>query len=158
MLLTLASAVFLGFESLGTSDHILLSQIWEFHFRCLLRFAGSRWRYSTPPPHECQLNSNLVPLVTPRHGPRRKHFSLLSLIIAVGTCLFAKPLFSNGCCIFSYSAVVAYQRALFIESLLSNGSVCYGVKTDFKAIVLEGVDWINRIYVGTNSRLLWARL
>jgi hypothetical protein len=32
-------------------DHILLSQIWDFPFRRLLRLAASRWRYSTPPPH-----------------------------------------------------------------------------------------------------------
>jgi hypothetical protein len=46
-----ARAVFLGSESLGTRDHILLSQTWDFPFRRLLRLAGSRWRYSTPPPH-----------------------------------------------------------------------------------------------------------
>jgi hypothetical protein len=46
---------FLGSESLGTRDHILLSQIWDFPFRCLLRLAGSRWRYSNPPPHRCFL-------------------------------------------------------------------------------------------------------
>jgi hypothetical protein len=51
MLLVLASAVFLGSESLGTWEHILLSHIWDFPFRRLLRLAGSRWRYSTPPPH-----------------------------------------------------------------------------------------------------------
>jgi hypothetical protein len=51
MLLALASAVFLGSGSLGTDDHILLSQIWDSPFRRLLRLAGSRWRYSTPPPH-----------------------------------------------------------------------------------------------------------
>jgi hypothetical protein len=51
MLLALASAVFLGSESLGIIDHILLSQIWDFPFRRLLRLAGSWWRYSTPPPH-----------------------------------------------------------------------------------------------------------
>jgi hypothetical protein len=51
MLLALASAVFLGSESLGTRDHILLSQIWDFPFRRLLRLAESRWGYSTPPPH-----------------------------------------------------------------------------------------------------------
>jgi hypothetical protein len=50
-LLALASAVILGSESLGTRDHILLSYIWDFPFRRLLRLAGSRWRYSTPPPH-----------------------------------------------------------------------------------------------------------
>jgi hypothetical protein len=53
MLLALASRVFLRSESLGISDHILLSQIWDFHFRRLLRLAGSRWRYSTPPPDGC---------------------------------------------------------------------------------------------------------
>jgi hypothetical protein len=51
MLLVLASAVFLGSESLGSRDHILLSQFWAFPFRRLLLLAGSRWKYSTPPPH-----------------------------------------------------------------------------------------------------------
>jgi hypothetical protein len=51
MLLVLASAVFLGSDFLGTRDRILLYQILDFPFRRLLRLAGSRWRYSTPPPH-----------------------------------------------------------------------------------------------------------
>jgi hypothetical protein len=50
-LLALASAVILGSEPRGTRNHILLSQIRDFLFRFLLRLAGSRWRYSTPPPH-----------------------------------------------------------------------------------------------------------
>jgi hypothetical protein len=37
MLLALASVVFLGSESRGTRDNILLSQIWDFPFRRLLR-------------------------------------------------------------------------------------------------------------------------
>jgi hypothetical protein len=53
MLLALASVVVLGSESLGTRDHILLSQMWDFPFPRLLRLAGSRWRHSTPPPHGC---------------------------------------------------------------------------------------------------------
>jgi hypothetical protein len=61
MLLALASAVLLGSEALWSRDHILLSQIWDFPVRRLLRLAGSRWRYSTPPPHRlnCQLKSKL---------------------------------------------------------------------------------------------------
>jgi hypothetical protein len=51
MLLALASAVFLGSESLGTHDHILLSQIWDIPFRRLLRLAGSRCKYLIPPTH-----------------------------------------------------------------------------------------------------------
>jgi hypothetical protein len=35
MLLVLANVVFLGSESLGTRDHILLSQIWDFPFHRL---------------------------------------------------------------------------------------------------------------------------
>jgi hypothetical protein len=45
------SIVFQGSEFLGTRDHILLSQILDFRFRRLLRLAGSRGRYSNPPPH-----------------------------------------------------------------------------------------------------------
>jgi hypothetical protein len=52
MLLALSSAVFPCSESLRTRDHILLSQIWDFPFRRLLRLTGLRWRYSTPPPQE----------------------------------------------------------------------------------------------------------
>jgi hypothetical protein len=51
MLLALASTVIYGCESRRTLDHILLSQIRDFPFRRLLRLAGPRWRYSTPPPH-----------------------------------------------------------------------------------------------------------
>jgi hypothetical protein len=49
MLVALASADIL--RSRGTRYHILLSQIRDFPFRRLLRLAGSRWRYSIPPPH-----------------------------------------------------------------------------------------------------------
>jgi hypothetical protein len=38
MLLALASVVFLGSEPLGTRDHILLPQIWDFLFRLLHRY------------------------------------------------------------------------------------------------------------------------
>jgi hypothetical protein len=55
MLLALASIAFLGLESLWTRDDILLSQIWDFPFRRLLRLKGSRWRYSNPPPHGFEL-------------------------------------------------------------------------------------------------------
>jgi hypothetical protein len=74
MLLALASAVFLGSESLGTGDHILLSQIWDFPFRRLLRLAGSRWRfrpclhtgYSTTT-NRAEQSSSILP-ATSQHG------------------------------------------------------------------------------------------
>jgi hypothetical protein len=49
--LAFASAVIIGSESHRTRDHILRPHIWDFPFRHLLRLAGSRWRYSIPPPH-----------------------------------------------------------------------------------------------------------
>jgi hypothetical protein len=51
LLLALASAVILEFESLGTRDHILLSHIRDLPSRRLLWLRGLRWRYSTLPPH-----------------------------------------------------------------------------------------------------------
>jgi hypothetical protein len=60
LLLALASAVIFGSESHRTRDHILLSHIRDFPFRCLLRLAVSRWRYSTPPPHGSILNLSLM--------------------------------------------------------------------------------------------------
>jgi hypothetical protein len=73
LLLALASAVIFGSESRRTHGHILLSQIRDFPFRRLLRLAGSRWRYSTPPPHGSDWIAPVVFFLTPRHGPQRKY-------------------------------------------------------------------------------------
>jgi hypothetical protein len=85
MLMALDSAIFFGSQSRGTRDHILLSQIWDFSFRRLLRLAVTvevfnpastrvwepyfffLWRYS---PH---LGLGLPPWNFPFH------FSLLDL-------------------------------------------------------------------------------
>jgi hypothetical protein len=72
LLLALASAVILWSLPLWTRDHILLSQIWDFPFRRFLRLAGSRWRYSTLPPHrsaDCRAeqSSSILP-ATSQHG------------------------------------------------------------------------------------------
>jgi hypothetical protein len=50
MMLVVTSVVLLGSESLGTRYYLLLSQIWDFPFRRLLRLTGSRWSYANPPP------------------------------------------------------------------------------------------------------------
>jgi hypothetical protein len=51
LLLTLASTVILGYKFRGMCDHILLSQITDFPFHCLLQLTGLQWRYLTPPSH-----------------------------------------------------------------------------------------------------------
>jgi hypothetical protein len=103
MLLALSSAVFLGSESLGTRNRIILPQIWNFHFRRLLRLAGSPWRYSTPPPHGSWLIVPNVLVIKSRHGPHRKHRFLLLLSYSL-PCersqfirLISRWLYSNGC-------------------------------------------------------------
>jgi hypothetical protein len=90
MLLVLASVVFLGSEFLGTRDHILLSQIWDFPFRRLLRLAGSRWRYSNLPPH----GRSSPRAIGPARTAQKMSFSLFHVAVNVSTELFP----SNGCC------------------------------------------------------------
>jgi hypothetical protein len=73
LLLVLASEVILGSESRGTRDHNLLFQIWYFPFCCLLRLAGLRWRYSTPPPLGFHHASRSTTLVINSHEPNTEH-------------------------------------------------------------------------------------
>jgi hypothetical protein len=93
MLLALASAIFLWSEPLRSRDHILLSHIWDVPFRRLLRLAGSRWRYSTPP-----LNWTTSPCYIARHGPHSKrHFHYCVFSRCRGNNVSTKLLPSNGC-------------------------------------------------------------
>jgi hypothetical protein len=63
LLLAFARAVILGPKSRRTWDYILLSHIRDSHFRRLLRLAGSRWRYSKPPPHGSTSNARINSLL-----------------------------------------------------------------------------------------------
>jgi hypothetical protein len=45
----------------------------DFPFRRLLRLAGSRWRYSTPPPNGFSSFRVKCDVIQPRVGPNRKH-------------------------------------------------------------------------------------
>jgi hypothetical protein len=52
-----------------------------FLFRRLLRLAGLRWRYSTPPQHAITLSFFwLCPIINPRHEPHGKHCLLLLMM------------------------------------------------------------------------------
>jgi hypothetical protein len=90
LLLDLDSAVIHGSEARGTRDHILLSQIRDYPFRRLLRLAGLRWRYSTPPAHGISFVTELnSPFITSRRTeqrqpPRTVHL-LMRLFAAAGT-------------------------------------------------------------------------
>jgi hypothetical protein len=121
MLLALASVVFLGSESHGTRVNLLLSQIWDFRFRRLLRLAGSRWRYSTPPPYGLGLfiqfcSTYIVSMQThikhircPTKNicvPHRKH------LLCCQECVFIGLLRSNeSTCHIIYNTYTTYARA-----------------------------------------------
>jgi hypothetical protein len=83
LLLILASAVILGSESLGTRNHILLSQIWDFPFRPLLRLAGIWWRYLTMPStrdgHQYQYKMRYVNQTQHKPSARVKKYTLWAL-------------------------------------------------------------------------------
>jgi hypothetical protein len=100
LLLVLASAVILRSESLGTRDHILLSQIQGFPFCRLLRISGLRWRYSTSPPHGRTIFLSLHIEHVIRHGSYRKHQSNSSVVmrvfIAAEMCLSSICLITLG--------------------------------------------------------------
>jgi hypothetical protein len=90
MPLELASAVIFG-ESRGTRDHILLSQIRDFNFCRLLRLAGLRWRYSTPPPHR-----GLNPLATNFRFIASGRTPWKTRATCYQDCVFTAPLPSIG--------------------------------------------------------------
>jgi hypothetical protein len=119
MLLALASAVFLGSESLGTRNHTLLSQIWDFHFRRLLRLAGSRWRYSTPPPHGFELVNLIVFLSTCVQDNSLARTTsktpFLYCCVRVRVCgnIFTEPFLRNGRLFFHLLHSNGCSRCLF---------------------------------------------
>jgi hypothetical protein len=79
-----------------------------FPFRRLLRLAGLRWRYSTPPPHGIIENT----IVSSRHyrtdhlentASQPLHCCMLR-ICCLATGVFAEPLLSNGCLCWLHSS------------------------------------------------------
>jgi hypothetical protein len=122
LLLALASAVILGSASLGTRDHIILSQIRDFPFRGLLRIAGLRWRYSSPPPHGMPLNLSLNSILRSslyNLGVDLQKTPSLNNSSIVGRCrwnVFTDQLPSNGRLLwFNYSGYQATCHSMFVS-------------------------------------------
>jgi hypothetical protein len=92
-------------------SHFRVQVSWDFWSYFTL--SDSRHPFSSPPTtrrgtvevfvpastRDCRISLDLSCLITSRHGPRRSHrFPLFFYpIFAVETCLFEKPLLSNGC-------------------------------------------------------------
>jgi hypothetical protein len=87
LLLALASAVILGSESRGTRDHILFSQIRDFPFRCFLRLASLRRRYSTPPPRWLNRSADCLQDNSSARTPRKSLSSSVTDVFLQLRCL-----------------------------------------------------------------------
>jgi hypothetical protein len=130
LLALLARAVFLGSESLETRVHILLSKIWDFPLRRLLRLAGSRWRYSIPPPHGLRYLRYInisdirlilfrsVSLIYSRGGPNGKR-RLSTIRMGVYHSFAWKWT--------SYCWTVCFCGNVFTKPLPSNRSICLNI-------------------------------
>jgi hypothetical protein len=87
-------------EYLGTRDHILLSQIWDFPFRRLLRLVGSRWKYSTPASTRVTLSVILGISLYGRGTDHTENTSSGLYLLLWRHCIcgnvFTEPLLRNG--------------------------------------------------------------
>jgi hypothetical protein len=107
LLLALASADIFGSDSHGTCDHNLLSQIRDFPFRCLLRLAGLRWRYSTPP-----LLPNELPFISLKIS-----FIVLRASVATGMCVHRNSCPAMFC--FALLLQISRQRPVVTDTRLA---------------------------------------
>jgi hypothetical protein len=109
---------FSGPSPLGLETYILLSQIWDFPFRRLLRFAGSRWRYSTPPPHGSTPQLVWGPRYISSGRTQEKtsfpnnSFIVAFVFVSTGTCLPSRCLEIS---IYSGSTIPAFRPHITIH-------------------------------------------
>jgi hypothetical protein len=131
---------FSGPSPLGLAT-VFYCLIWNFPFRRLLRLAGLRWRYSTPPPHAflteySQLNPSLN-----QFSPNRKHLFQQYLYC----CVFIDPLLING---FLYCCVRVLFRGKFlpIRCLSMNVYSCFAIPAFRRRVTILTVNNFGVLY------------
>jgi hypothetical protein len=131
LLLAIASAVIVGSESRWTRNHILLLQIRDFHFRRVLRLAGLRWRYLTPPPHG--MTSRTASYIAYQY-PRKcrlipqRHVGFQESNSVETTFIFVSQ---ETCCVTSWFPRINLYGNVFVNSFPSNGSTCHNIYQHF---------------------------
>jgi hypothetical protein len=93
---------------------ILLSQIRDFPFRRLLRFAFLRWRYSTPPPHGIDSRDSLNSCYIAWERPQKKTAFPNNSSIVIEVCL---PRLCIETAVILLLHACSFTRDLFTESL-----------------------------------------
>jgi hypothetical protein len=105
----------------------LLSQIWDFPFRRLLRLSGSRWRYSTPPPHESltikSQSQNQSHIATDGQSvsnswcraPSGAHYQMFITVWQLQSCFYGAPSLTRGRVSLLYM-LLALSSAVFLGS------------------------------------------
>jgi hypothetical protein len=147
-LLVLASAVFLGSESIGSRNHILLSQFWDFPFRRLLRLAGSRWRYSIPPPHgwtppphgSVRFITSCEPNISHHVLPFYCYSLFLCLTVAAGTVaqqwIIPRLLVAAGAFLPNSSLAMVIFRLVVTETCVSEPLASNGLSKKHTSFIL----------------------
>jgi hypothetical protein len=121
LLLVLASAVIFWSELSGTRDHILQSQIRDFPFCRLLRLAGLRWRYSTPPPHG-DLSAFRINYVSPFITSGRTEYRSPRPTVHVIVCssVLAETCLANRCLAMGVSEILLWQHTSGVQAPCHN--------------------------------------
>jgi hypothetical protein len=101
---------------------------------CPLALSCTNEVFSSQTPLQLWQTSKPIPVITSRHGPHRKHGSLLYSNHFRGTCLFVKELLSNGCVyllIMNLLHSTTHCLLLVLRSVLSNRPTHYSISTQF---------------------------
>jgi hypothetical protein len=109
LLLALTSTFILESESRGTRGRILLSQIRDLTFCRLLRLAGLRWRYSTPPPPASAMNHDTF--ITPRRPEYKSPCRTVPLLLCVSVFIpCSGSVFPSRCPAIDFSGSLSRER------------------------------------------------
>jgi hypothetical protein len=124
-----------------TRGHILLSQIRDFPFRRLLRLAGLRWRYSTPPPH------GMRQTLLYNHFARTEYKTPFPNNVPFVVGVFINPLLSNQRLIrLHYSCLQSSCHSMNIVTDLLKPFLGNGLVNTFQRAAMEDVSqWANVI-------------
>jgi hypothetical protein len=143
MLLSLDSVVFLGSEFLGTRDHILLSQIWDYPFRRLLRFDDANKVKVTL---RLMVSQSVNLGVEPHLGLMTR---CLLLFDSYGLVFVGRPLWREDGSVFCICCWPLPAQSFSGPSSLGLATTFYRLRFETSLFVASYARWMNRIHEWT---------